>query len=326
MFLIADGGTYSSGTFVIWQTILSSFPPDIAAQVPPGAKPLTATYVGEPSGGKPEHYGEVRQFTLPRSGLVVSHSSRLWDLIPGIPDRDAYYPAVPVAVHSTDYFARHDPILAAALTRALEPPPAPAGDVIVVNSASFRQDHGIAPGSFASAFGTFPAGAGLTVNGVEAPVVAASPSQIVFMVPPQTPPGPATVEVYQKGIVMRGQFHVVSAGPGLFVTSLLDPGQPGAVLNEESVLNTRDRPAVRNSVLQIFGTGYGPLDSNGRAAAEVWIAGYPAEVLFSGPAPGVPGLWQINARVPDLPALGRQTPLFVKANGRLSNGVTVWVE
>lgn len=79
-------------------------------------------------------------------------------------------------------------------------------------------------------------------------------------------------------------------------------------------------------MLQIFGTGYGPLDATGQAAVNVWIADLPAAVLYSGPAPGIPGLWQINAQVPGDPTVAGQVPVFVSALGLVSNGTTVWVQ
>lgn len=37
--------------------------------------------VGEQTGGKPNHFGEVRRFVLPESGLIVSHSTRYFGLV-----------------------------------------------------------------------------------------------------------------------------------------------------------------------------------------------------------------------------------------------------
>lgn len=37
-----------------------------------------AILVGEPTGGKPNHYGEVRSFNLPNSGLRVQYATRFW--------------------------------------------------------------------------------------------------------------------------------------------------------------------------------------------------------------------------------------------------------
>ncbi len=38
--------------------------------------------VGEETGGRPNHFGEVRRFVLPESGLIVSHSTRYFELLP----------------------------------------------------------------------------------------------------------------------------------------------------------------------------------------------------------------------------------------------------
>jgi hypothetical protein len=37
--------------------------------------------VGEETGGRPNHFGEVRRFVLPESGLIVSHSTRYFSLL-----------------------------------------------------------------------------------------------------------------------------------------------------------------------------------------------------------------------------------------------------
>jgi len=58
----------------------------------------------------------------------------------------------------------------------------------------------------------------------------------------------------------------------------------------------------------------------------VFLGTTPLEALYSGPAGEFPGLWQINARVPSSRAVSGQTPLFVGAEGFVSNGATVWVE
>jgi uncharacterized protein (TIGR03437 family) len=84
--------------------------------------------------------------------------------------------------------------------------------------------------------------------------------------------------------------------------------------------------AARGSVLQIFGTGYDPLDGFGQAVAGVWIADIPAAVLYGGPAPSIPALWQINVQVPNESVVAGEVPAFVGALGMVSNGVTIWVQ
>ncbi len=72
-----------------------------------------AVLIGEPTGGKPNHFGEIQSFTLPNSKLVVSHSTKWFQRFDE--DLDAVYPDVPVEVESADFFAGNDPVLKAAL-------------------------------------------------------------------------------------------------------------------------------------------------------------------------------------------------------------------
>ena len=325
VFALINGGSYSAAT--VLPEILKAGVPDFLAPFAPGVGSIPTTVVGEPTGGPPQSHGNPQTFALPASGMLVQYATAYSPPWPGIPELDAIYPDISVPVQSTDYFARHDAILAAVLARGSAPPAASSGNATVVNSASFRTTTGIAPGSFASAFGTFPPGPlTVAVNGEGAQLVAANASQLVFLVPADTTPGPVTLTVQQNGqTVSGGSFQVTSAGPGIFVLAPVS-AQPGAVLNSDFSVNSSRAPAARGSVLQIFATGYGPLDGSGQAAAEVWIADLPMQVLYSGPAPGSPGMWQINAQVPEDPTVSGQVPLFVSALGLVSNGVTVWAQ
>ncbi len=73
---------------------------------------LGAVLIGEPTGGKPNHFGELQSFTLPNSKMTISHSSRWFQKVEG--DPDAVYPDLLVEVGSADFFAGNDPVLEAA--------------------------------------------------------------------------------------------------------------------------------------------------------------------------------------------------------------------
>lgn len=73
-----------------------------------------ATLVGEATGGKPNHYGEVRQFRLPNIGLLVQYSTRYWLNYPG-GDPLTLEPDIEAVLTIPDLLAGHDPALAAAL-------------------------------------------------------------------------------------------------------------------------------------------------------------------------------------------------------------------
>ena len=316
----------------------------------------TAILVGEPSGGSPNTYGEVKTLTLPNSQLVVNYSSRYFSF-PGYP-AGSLMPDVATPIYSNDWFARHDPFLAAALADAVPgtaglPNP---GAVTVVNVAGFRGNAPVAPGSLAAAFGDFSGvtagdaaaiplprqmnGVQVLVNEVAAPLIAVRSGQINFQVPAATAAGSASVRVQRNGNdLAAGTVQVASVAPGLFVADPLSLAVPGAVLDQDSRLVTDASPARRGSVIQIYASGQGATDpsvedgaargglapAQSRLVPRVYFAGELAEVLFSGLQPDFPGLWQINVRVPDSAVLSGQTPVFVAIGSNASNAVTVAV-
>jgi hypothetical protein len=74
-----------------------------------------AVFVGEPTGGRPNLYGDVRPVLLPNSHITVRVSSRYWEF--GGPDdrRDWIFPDVPVPFTIDAFLAGDDPALETAL-------------------------------------------------------------------------------------------------------------------------------------------------------------------------------------------------------------------
>ncbi|MCA9763061.1 MAG: hypothetical protein KC544_08045 [Gemmatimonadetes bacterium] len=80
-----------------------------------------AIVVGEPSSSRPNFVGEENFFRLPWSGAIGSISDRYHESRPG--DRRRWIPPdVPVDLTAADYFGHRDPVLDAALRRALRDP------------------------------------------------------------------------------------------------------------------------------------------------------------------------------------------------------------
>ncbi|HSK52539.1 MAG TPA: hypothetical protein VLA44_07260 [Clostridia bacterium] len=71
-------------------------------------------FVGEPSGGAPNMYGDATLEQLPESGFIVHLATRRWEFAPG-DDAAAIAPDVAVPVRWADYAAGGDPALDAAL-------------------------------------------------------------------------------------------------------------------------------------------------------------------------------------------------------------------
>ena len=72
-------------------------------------KHTEAILVGEPTSGKPNHYGEVNKFTLPKTGLSVSYSTDYFQLLDE--DPNSLVPDITVETTFADYEAGRDPAL-----------------------------------------------------------------------------------------------------------------------------------------------------------------------------------------------------------------------
>jgi len=211
---VIDKGTFSSGMEDA-MALKQPLPPQAAALFPGLDISKLVVAIGEPTGGKPAGYGEVLPFTLPGSGLTGQYSTKYFPNPDYITDGPSFVPDIPVSTRSTDYFARFDPVMAAILARSSGPPSAPSGNVITVNAASLRADRGIAPGSFASAFGAFSQTSDqVLVGGVAGAIVSASGSQVNFIVPANVSPRRVTVSVRAGGQELAsGQATITTAGP-----------------------------------------------------------------------------------------------------------------
>ena len=72
-------------------------------------KETPAVFAGEPTGGKPNHFGEVQSFQLPNSKLPVSYSVKYFQVIEG--DPESFVPELLVEPTSADFLMKKDPVL-----------------------------------------------------------------------------------------------------------------------------------------------------------------------------------------------------------------------
>lgn len=224
----------------------------------------------------------------------------------------------------------------------------------VLNGASFLGDSGVSPGMVAALFGanladtaafappgTLPTvlrNTQVLVNSVAAPLFYVSPTQINFQVPLGLSGSEAQVVVASNGIL--GPAITVSLAPeapGIFTIS--ETGK-GAVLNEDFTLNSAENPARVGSVIQIFATGLGTVSpqvppgqptpvsplSETVTTPVVLIGGIPADVTYSGLAPGTIGVNQIDARIPVGVQADPSVTLQIQIGAAASNVVVIAVE
>jgi C-terminal processing protease CtpA/Prc len=74
---------------------------------------LGATLLGEPTGGKPNDYGDVKRFSLPHSRLQVQYATKKFRLVQGNPA--SLEPDIVVAQSVGDFMVGRDPVLERAL-------------------------------------------------------------------------------------------------------------------------------------------------------------------------------------------------------------------
>ena len=72
-----------------------------------------ASFVGEPTGSRPNHFGDTREVTLPASGMVVEISELYWQQSDPRDDRPWITPDLPAALRFSDFLAHRDPALEA---------------------------------------------------------------------------------------------------------------------------------------------------------------------------------------------------------------------
>lgn len=187
------------------------------------------------------------------------------------------------------------------------------------------------------------AGVRVLFDGVPAPVVYVSAGQLAVVTPYFGLINPAThVQVeYQGARSDPLSVNVSATGPGLFTANASGTGQ-GAILNQDGIThNSTDAPAPRGSIVSIWGTGEGITDPPGvdgrlavgvlpkpLAPVSVTIGGLAASVKYAGAAPYLmPGVFQINAEVPQNVQPGPRVPVTVTIGGVTSqSGVTMAVE
>jgi uncharacterized protein (TIGR03437 family) len=230
----------------------------------------------------------------------------------------------------------------------------------VVNGASFAAGP-VAPGEIITIFGSglgptpgvalqlTPGGRSLTTalggtrvlfDGVAAPMIYASDSQVSAVVPYSLTNAARTqLALEVQGVRSTAAGVDVSAtSPAIFTAPSRGTGQ-GAVLNQDSSVNSVDNPAAAGSVVQIFATGEGqtlPAGMDGALAASpapvpltqpvtAQIAGIPAQVLYAGGAPGlVAGVFQVNVLVPATVRPGNAVPVVLMLGAAQSvAGVTI---
>lgn len=176
----------------------------------------------------------------------------------------------------------------------------------IVNAASYtagRRFSGspiaLSPNEIVTVFGYALNGpVQVLLDGRPLPVLFSNEIQINVLVPDGVPFGSATIAV-KTAVSTLGPWtaEIAPAVPGLFTI-----GNGAAAINQDGTINSPEHPAPVGSVVQLFGTGMGPLTADQRLAihCEAYGPGGPGggmEILYAGAAPGLAGVQQVNVRI-----------------------------
>jgi uncharacterized protein (TIGR03437 family) len=178
--------------------------------------------------------------------------------------------------------------IAMVITAATPPAIQSPSVTTAVNAATFAAG-AIAPGSIATLSGTQFSGATVTVafNGLDAQVLFVNATQINVIVPA----GLAGKTSAQVVVTVDGTAsapltaHLAPFAPGIFANG---------VLNQDYSLNSSKQPAALGSIIQIYATG---LSGTGVITAKIGTEAV-AQPYYAGPAPGFPGVQQIDLILP----------------------------
>lgn len=230
----------------------------------------------------------------------------------------------------------------------------------ILNAASYLAGASLAPGSIVAVFGSFPvsspsmtpgapwptslAGLSLQFNsGIKAPQYYVSSTQANLLVPWEV----ANQSQTTLTAVFSGQssspqtVNLATYSPGIFSMNGQGTGQGAVVDALSGVLVDLSHPAIAGGTyISIYGTGLGPVTNQPASGAAspsnplamtiatptVSIGGAPAQVIFSGLAPGFVGEYQVNALVPRNVAPGSAVPVVLSIGGKISNTVTIAIQ
>jgi len=190
-----------------------------------------------------------------------------------------------------------------------------------------------------NAFATTLGGTRILFDGVPAPILYTSGTQVA-VVAPFALAGRTTTRIAVEYLGAAGpaiQIPVRMSKPSIFTSDSSGTG-PAAILNQNASVNTALNPAERLSIVSLYVTGVGqtnPASQDGAIVSTVanlanpvtvTINGQNAEILYAGGAPGlIPGLAQINVRLPAGTVSGANAIRLTSGSVTSTGTVTVFV-
>jgi uncharacterized protein (TIGR03437 family) len=228
-----------------------------------------------------------------------------------------------------------------------------APQLAVVNAANYIVGRALAPGTFAAVFpqvstnaiangtgsaATFPlppvlADTQVLVNGTPSALFYVSPGQINLPLSLSLPTtGTVDLQVIRQstGQIYGGaEVPLATASPGLFTSGGTGTGQAVSLNAVDNSVNSPTNAVARGQYLTLYATGQGPVQNapaDGEPATgpvptalnpQIVLGGVyvpSSSIQYSGLAPYLVGVWQINVQIPATAQTGNYVPIQVLMN------------
>ena len=157
------------------------------------------------------------------------------------------------------------------------------------------------------------------IDGAPATILYASATQVNAVLPANLDTtGTASLQVICNGVASQPwDLPLAPAAPGIFTLDSTGAG-PGTVLNQDGSLNSPSNPASRSGTVRIYATG---VELNLPVTATIGGIDVGAQIEVQ-----APGLFEINAPVPQAVSTGAAVPIILTiGNTRSADGVTISV-
>jgi uncharacterized protein (TIGR03437 family) len=214
------------------------------------------------------------------------------------------------------------------------------GRIVVIYGAGLGPAHLVQNQPSGGVLGTTAGGTTVSFNGIAAPILYASSTQVAAVVPYRISGILAQVAVtYQDHVSNSFSIAVTTASPSFFTFNQQGWGQAAAINAKDGTVNTAANPTKVGDYVSLFATGEGQTMPGGvdgqlggstppapLLAVHVTVGGMPAAIQYAGGVPGqVAGLMQVNVRIPDGVQPGGYVPVVIQEGEAGSTPDVVWI-
>ena len=183
-------------------------------------------------------------------------------------------------------------------------------------------------------------GTTVSINGIAAPVLYASATQVAAIVPYAVSGSSAQVNVAYNGQTSPSfPVPLAPSAPAIFTSNQTGAGQIAAVHAVDGTINSAVNPVKVGAYVSFYATGEGqtsPAGVDGKVNSStpptpvlpvtVTVGGMRAFVQYAGEAPGqVAGLIQINVQIPTGVQPGGYVPVILKVGDASTTPDAVWI-